>query len=71
LIVWGDQDRAIHVATAEILHKLMPASQVIILPGIGHLPMLERPRQTADDYLRFRASLQFQAQVTPKELERP
>jgi pimeloyl-ACP methyl ester carboxylesterase len=59
LIVWGDQDRAIHVATAGILHKLMPASQVIILPGIGHLPMLERPRQTADDYLRFRASLQF------------
>jgi pimeloyl-ACP methyl ester carboxylesterase len=57
LIVWGEEDRAIHVATAEVLHKLLPASQVIILPGIGHLPMLERPRQTANDYLRFRASL--------------
>lgn len=58
LIVWGDQDRAIHVAAAGILHKLMPHSQVIIMPGIGHLPMIERPRLSADDYLRFRASLQ-------------
>ena len=57
LIVWGDQDRAIHVATAEVLHKLLPHSQVIVMPGIGHLPMLERPQQCAEDYLRFRSSL--------------
>lgn len=56
LIVWGDQDRAINVATAAILRKLMPRSQVILMPGIGHLPMIERPRQSAEDYLRFRAS---------------
>lgn len=54
LIVWGDKDRAINVATADVLHKLMPHSQVIIMPGIGHLPMVERPRQSAEDYLRFR-----------------
>ena len=54
LIVWGDQDRLIDVATADILQKLLPKSQVIIMPGIGHVPMIERPRQTADDYLRFR-----------------
>jgi pimeloyl-ACP methyl ester carboxylesterase len=57
LIVWGDEDRAINVATADILHKLMPNSHVIILHGVGHLPMLEQPRQSADDYLRFRESL--------------
>jgi pimeloyl-ACP methyl ester carboxylesterase len=39
---------------ADVLHKLLPRSQVIIMPGIGHLPMLERPRQSAADYLRFR-----------------
>ncbi|MBI5064108.1 MAG: alpha/beta hydrolase [Desulfatitalea sp.] len=58
LIVWGDQDRAIHVATAEILHGMLPNSQVIIMPGIGHLPMLEQPRRSAEDYLKFRARLQ-------------
>lgn len=56
LIVWGDKDRAINVATADILHKLMPRSQVIIMPGLGHLPMIERPEQSAQDYLRFRAA---------------
>jgi pimeloyl-ACP methyl ester carboxylesterase len=57
LIVWGDEDRAIHVDTAEILHGMLPNSRVMIMPGIGHLPMLERPRQSAEDYLRFRAHL--------------
>lgn len=57
LIVWGAQDRALNVATADVLHKLLPHSQVIIMPGIGHLPMLERPQQAAEDYLRFRAAL--------------
>jgi len=57
LIVFGDQDRAIHPATADILHKLMPNSEVIIMNGLGHLPMLEQPRQSADDYLSFRQKL--------------
>lgn len=57
LIVWGDRDRVIHVGTAEVLHKLMPRSQVIVMPGIGHLPMIERPKESAEDYLQFRASV--------------
>ena len=36
---------------------LLPNSQVVILEGIGHLPMLEAPERSADDYLGFRASL--------------
>lgn len=57
LIVWGDKDRVIHVGTADVLHKLMPRSQVVVMPGIGHMPMLERPQQSAEDYLKFRAAL--------------
>ncbi len=57
LIVWGAKDRLIHVATAEVLHKMMPRSQVIIMPDVGHVPMVERPAQSAQDYLRFRAAL--------------
>jgi pimeloyl-ACP methyl ester carboxylesterase len=57
LIVWGDKDRVIHPATAEILHKMMPASEVIMMKGIGHLPMLEQPRRSAEDYLKFREKL--------------
>ncbi len=54
LIIFGDKDRAIHPATAEILHKLMPRSEVIMMKDLGHLPMIEQPRLTAEDYLNFR-----------------
>lgn len=57
LIVWGREDRAIHVDTAEVLHGLLPNSEVVILEGIGHLPMLEAPQRSAEDYLRFRSGL--------------
>jgi len=56
LIVWGEKDRAINVAGADILHKLLPNSQIITLPDIGHLPMLEQPRKSAEGYLAFRQS---------------
>ena len=49
LIVWGREDRAIHVDTAEVLRGLLPKSRVVILDEIGHL--------SAADYLAFRAGL--------------
>ena len=57
LIVWGDHDRALHYSGAEILHKLMPNSQVLIMPDMGHVPMLEVPSKSAADYIVFRDSL--------------
>jgi pimeloyl-ACP methyl ester carboxylesterase len=57
LIVFGDMDSAIPPSTAGILHKLLPDSQVIMMQGIGHLPMIERPRQSAMDYLEFRSGI--------------
>jgi pimeloyl-ACP methyl ester carboxylesterase len=57
LIVWGDKDRVLNPASAEILHNLMPRSQVIIMRNTGHLPMMEQARQSSEDYLRFRSDL--------------
>ena len=57
LIVFGEMDRAIPLSTAGILHELLPDSQVIMMHGIGHLPMIERPRQSAMDYLEFRSGI--------------
>jgi len=57
LIVWGDEDRALSVGTVPILKTLLPNAQAIVMPHIGHAPMLERPQQTAQDYLRFREGL--------------
>jgi pimeloyl-ACP methyl ester carboxylesterase len=57
LIVWGKEDRAIHVGTADVLHKLIPQSEVVIMSDVGHLPMLERPRRTAEDFLNFQSKI--------------
>lgn len=57
LIVWGDRDRVLHPSGAAILQRLLPNASLVMLDGIGHLPMLEAVERSADDYLRFRASL--------------
>jgi triacylglycerol lipase len=53
LIVWGDCDKMLSPKGAEALQAIMPASRVVLMPGVGHLPMVEAPRASADDYLRF------------------
>jgi len=57
LIVWGQQDRVLHPGTAGILQMLLIKSEVVMMQGVGHLPMLEQPEKCALDYLRFRATL--------------
>lgn len=57
LIVWGREDEILSPSGAEAFRQLFPNSQLIIMDGIGHLPMAEAPKQTAQDYLRYRATL--------------
>lgn len=57
LIVWGAEDKVIKTETAPLMFQLMPQSQVIMMDNVGHVPMLEAVKQTANDYKRFRATL--------------
>ncbi len=57
LIVWGREDAILSPAGAESFRQLFPNSSVIMMDGIGHLPMAEAPAQTARDYLAYRATL--------------
>ena len=57
LVVWGDEDRALSVGTVPLLQKLLPNAQAIIMPHVGHAPMIERPEESAADYVRFRTQL--------------
>lgn len=43
LIVWGDRDRIIPVAHADLAHELMPGSQLEIFTGAGHFPFNDDP----------------------------
>jgi pimeloyl-ACP methyl ester carboxylesterase len=57
LIVWGAQDRVLHPGSAGILNMLLTRSEVVLMQGVGHLPMFEQPEKSALDYLAFRARL--------------
>ena len=53
LIIWGEHDRILHVSSIEKMRPLLPQAEVIIMENTGHIPMLERPAETAAHYLRF------------------
>lgn len=57
LVVWGKEDRALNYEASETYKAKMPNVQVVLMDGIGHLPMIEDAKQSAKDYLAFRASL--------------
>ena len=57
LIVWGAEDRALSVGTVPVLQALLPNAQAVVMPHVGHAPMIERPQATAEDYVRFRDGL--------------
>jgi pimeloyl-ACP methyl ester carboxylesterase len=48
LLVHGDRDRLVPVAAARAATHNNPKWSVPVLPGLGHVPMLETPGQTAE-----------------------
>ena len=47
LLVHGSADRLVPVAAARAAARAHPAWSVVILPGVGHVPQLEAPRECA------------------------
>jgi pimeloyl-ACP methyl ester carboxylesterase len=47
LIIWGENDAWVPVACAEKFHQDLKNNQLSIVPKCGHLPMEERPLETA------------------------
>lgn len=57
LVVWGEEDRVIKPETAILIKEIIPQAQVIMMEEVGHVPMIEAVKQTANDYKKFRAGL--------------
>ncbi len=43
LVMWGDKDEVLHPSCALTFEKLIKRSELCILEGVGHLPMIESP----------------------------
>jgi pimeloyl-ACP methyl ester carboxylesterase len=53
LILWGHNGSVLSVSSAQVLQKGIGKSKVIIMKDCGHMPMIERPEETARHYLEF------------------
>ncbi|MGB2265147.1 MAG: alpha/beta fold hydrolase, partial [Glaciecola sp.] len=56
LVSWGDQDKILNIGGANILKNEYPHLQFTKQANLGHLPMIEAPRATANIFLKFHQS---------------
>lgn len=59
LLMWGDQDQLLHVSSVDVWKAGVPDIEVVVLPGIGHMPMVEDPEQSAKlvgDFIRRKSN---------------
>jgi pimeloyl-ACP methyl ester carboxylesterase/putative sterol carrier protein len=46
LILWGSEDRLVPVRLGRRLARTMPRAELVVLPGVGHVPQFEVPEET-------------------------
>jgi pimeloyl-ACP methyl ester carboxylesterase len=49
LLLWGEDDDLVPVRHGRAAAAAIPGSQLVVLPGIGHIPSIEAPR----DFVRI------------------
>jgi pimeloyl-ACP methyl ester carboxylesterase len=55
LLMWGSRDSAVYASSAVPLARHFSHSQVIVFPGVGHLPYEECPEEFNRVLIRFLA----------------
>jgi abhydrolase domain-containing protein 6 len=53
LILWGDQDKVLDVSSVPVFEKGLKNHKTVIIKDCGHLPMIEKPQETATHYIDF------------------
>lgn len=53
MIFWGEADRIIHVSSVGVFERYIKNHQSAIIKECGHVPMFEKPKETAGIYLKF------------------
>ena len=63
LILWGEKDTWILPKFASIFKEKIPHASLIMYPDLGHVPMEEAPKRTADDVLAFIKNTQATTEI--------
>jgi len=53
VVVWGSEDKQLPLRHAKLWHRMLVDSELVVVPGAGHMPMLESPRLVNDAIRRL------------------
>ncbi|HQO04217.1 MAG TPA: alpha/beta hydrolase, partial [Spirochaetota bacterium] len=53
LILWGDRDRLLDVSSVSVFAAGIRNNTTAIMKECGHIPMVERPAEAAEIYMKF------------------
>lgn len=53
LILWGDQDKIIDISSVPVFEKGLKNHKTVIIKDCGHVPIIEKPQETAKHYIDF------------------
>jgi len=53
LILWGDQDKIVDISSVPVFEKGLQNHKTVIIKDCGHVPMMEKPQETATHYIDF------------------
>lgn len=53
LVLWGDKDRVLDMSSIAVMQPLLKQPTVVVMKDCGHVPMIERPSETAAHYQAF------------------
>ncbi len=67
LLIWGEQDKLVPLAVAEVVQQALKGSQLEIIPRAGHVPMWDQPEQFNRMVLDFLLTPGSNAPETPTE----
>ena len=56
LVLWGDSDQVLDCSSVDVFKARIDNANVFVMPQLGHLPMLEAPKDTAGIIKAFAAS---------------
>ncbi len=59
LVICGSEDQMTPLRYAQYLSNSIPNAQLSIIPGTGHMVMLEQPRQVSESLLSFLQDISF------------
>jgi pimeloyl-ACP methyl ester carboxylesterase len=53
LVLWGEEDKVLDVSSVPVFEKGLQNCRTVIITDCGHVPMIEKPQETATQYMDF------------------